>query len=126
MNKNFVYYCQTSKKNLCRDCLRSTDYHHNHILIFLDLKYYQIMKMKNHIEEVFTGEKNQQVDEILDNEKNQQINNLMKLLSVIYNDFISHPNYSHITIISNMNTFLEKFLANKNNNTDIEILQLQK
>ena len=126
MNKNFVYYCQTSKKNLCRDCLRSTDYHHNHNLILLELKNYQIMKMKNHIKEIFTSEKNQQIDEILDNEKNQQINNLMNLLSVIYNDFIFHPNYSHITTISNMHTFLDKFLGDKKNIKDIEYLQLQK
>ena len=124
--KNFVYYCQTCEQNLCRDCLRSTDYHHNHILLLFDLKYYEIVKMKNHIEEIFINEKNQQIDDILDNEKNQQISRLMSLFSTIFNDFISHPNYSHITIISNMNTFLDKFIANKNNNTDIETLHLQK
>ena len=120
--KNFVYYCQTSKKNLCRDCLRLTDYHHNHILLLFDFKYYDIMKMKNHIDEILINEKNQQIDEILDNEKNEQISRLINLLSFIFNDFISHPNYSHITTIFNANIILDKFLADKNNNIDIETL----
>ena len=117
---------QTSKQNLCRDCLNSTDYHHNHTLLLFDLKYLEMKKMNESINGILTSEKGQQIDKLLDNEKNEQINRLIYLLSVIYNDFIHHPNYSHIIIFSNAKTFLDKFIENKNNNKIFEKKQLKK
>ena len=67
--KKILYIISKLLKNLYRDCLRLTDYHHNHILLLFDIKYYDIAKMKNHIDEILINEKSQEIDEILDNEK---------------------------------------------------------
>jgi hypothetical protein len=48
------------------------------------------------------------------------------LFSVISNDFILYPNYSHFIIIEKALTFLEQFISNKKNNKIIESLNFQK
>ena len=126
-NKHFLYYCETGKQNLCRDCLKLTDYHHNHILLLFDLKYFEMKKMKEHIDKILINEKkNVELDDILDNEKDNQINRLMTLLSIIFNDFVYYPNKSHIDIISDAQDFIDKFIYNKNNSDVVSNLQLEK
>ena len=125
--RNFVYYCQICKEDLCRDCFRKVEFHQNHTLYNFDINFLEIKNKKQHIDEILYNNKNTYIDEFLkDEEKEIILSKFINLLSVIYNDFIGHPNYSHIIIIDNAAKYLDKFIANKDNNIIIENLQLTK
>ena len=112
--KNYNYYCEICKKNLCRECLRENDSHHKHNLFCFDLYKYETDEQKTHLEKILFTESNN-----FDFEK--EIDPFFAyLLSVILNDYIYHPNYSHFKIITDAKNFLDNFISNKNNNKIIE------
>ena len=55
-----------------------------------------------------------------------EIDDFIYLLSVMYNDYSYHPNYTHILNFSNAYNFLHKYLSNKENIKNIENFELKK
>ena len=119
-NENYAYYCKYDYLQLCRSCIKQNNIHQFHPLYNFDCYFFEI------------NQKKELIDEIL-NRKQKEINiemndakQLSKLFSVISNDFILYPNYSHFVIIEKALTFLEQFISNKNNNEIIESLNFQR
>ena len=118
--KDYLYYCKTCDENICRECLRERYFHQYHNIYFFDLYLFEM------------DEKIGQIDKILINDLKELkfefniIDDFIYLLSVVFNDYLYHPNYSHFQILFNAYDFLSKFIANINNNKIIENFELKK
>jgi len=118
--ENYAYYCKYDYMQLCRTCIKQKYFHQFHPLYNFDCYFFEI------------NQKRKQIFQIL-SEKQKEMNiefniakQLLYLFSVISNDFILYPNYSHFEIIEKSLSFLEQFISNKNNNQIIESLNFQK
>ena len=118
--ENFAYYCKFDEQNLCRACLKEKYYHQAHPLYYIDFYFSEINQKKNNIIKIL-NDKTKEIDFNINN-----FDLLLNLFSVISNDFILYPNYSHFEIIEKGLSFLEHFISNTNNNQIIKSLDFQK
>ena len=118
--ENFAYYCKFDDLHLCRACLKEKYFHQAHPLYYIDFYFSDINQKKNNIIKILYDKK-KEIDFIINDG-----DLLLNLFSVISNDFILYPNYSHFEIIEKALSFLEHFISNKKNNQIIKSLNLQK
>ena len=118
--KIFLYYCKTCEENICRECLREKYFHQYHNIFFFDL---YLFEMDYQIDQIYKILMNKYEESKLDF---NIIDPFIYLLSVIFNDYLFLPNYSHFQIILNAYKFLEKYMTDINNNKNIENFGLKK
>ena len=117
---NYVYYCHHCKMDLCSDCFRKIKFHQAHSLFYFDLNIFEINQKMEQINKILMSEKKNYIKT-----ENELIYiNFLYLLSVIFKDFLFHPNYAHFTIIYKIKEFIDKFLVNKS--IIIESLEFKK
>ena len=119
-NENFVYYCKYDNLQLCRTCIKQKYCHQFHPLYSFDCYFFEINQKRKQIFKILNEKQKEMSIEFNDADL------LLNLFSVISNDFILYPNYSHFIIIEKALTFLEQFISNKKNNKIIESLNFQK
>ena len=115
--ERYCYYCDSCSEHLCRKCLREV-YNHNYDLILIfdqlmfdtDKKITFINDKFNLNSSIFENESSEFLNEAHD--KIERTSSLIKLMSVIFNDYNHHTNYSHFQIISNCAQYIE-FLIKK-------------
>ena len=100
-NQIFSDYCYDCEENICRQCLTNAKEHTIHPLFIFDLYSYNLNELIKKIRKD------------LDNEE-QEKRDLKTLISIIMNDYINHPNYSHFETIESCHKILNN--GNKNNN----------
>ncbi len=100
-NQIFSDYCYDCEENICRQCLTNAKEHTIHPLFIFDLYSYNLNELIKKIRKD------------LDNEE-QEKRDLKTLISIIMNDYINHPNYSHFETIESCH----KILNNGNKNTN--------
>ena len=117
---NYVYYCQYCKIDLCSDCFRKIKFHQAHSLFYFDLNIFEINQKMEQINKILMSEKKNYIK----TENELIYMNFLYLLSVIFKDFLLHPNYVHFTIIYKTKEFIDKYLVNKS--IIIESLEFKK
>ena len=124
-HKKFRYFCTECNKNICKDCLRKIDLHLDHNLIIFDKLYVEIFKKIENILEIVKI--NSTKNDIIINPSNLSIETkyieaeyFIRLISIVYNDFIIFPNYILFQNIIKIEQFLNNFIFNKNNKKDIK------
>ena len=115
--EKYCYYCDSCSEHLCRKCLREYNNHnYDQILIFdqlmneTDKKIAFINDKFNLNSSIFENESSEFLNEAHD--KIERTSSLIKLMSVIFNDYNNQTNYSHFQIISNCAQYIE-FLIKK-------------
>ena len=115
--EKYCYYCDSCSEHLCRKCLREYNNHnYDQILIFDQLMNETEKKIDfindkfNLNSSIFENESSEFLNEAHD--KIERTSSLIKLMSVIFNDYNNQTNYSHFQIISNCAQYIE-FLIKK-------------
>ena len=117
---NFIYYCRTCEENICRQCLRERYFHQYHNIFFFDLYLYDMDYAIGEIDKILLTDLKDLKFEF------NEIDDFIYLLSVMYNDYLNHPNYFHFLNFFNAYNFLHKYLSNKDNIKNIENFELKK
>ena len=99
--KKFKYFCFNCNRNLCKLCLRLSNYHKNHKMVIFENEIQNTKTLAYNI--------NEKLKKIKSIEKD-----LKDLFNVIFDNFSKYPNnYSYIDIFNEYNNYLKKNFPNE-------------